>query len=351
MSTVIKRTEKGYLFGKYQTKDYTDNLKKLEEEKKKELEKYEALVTSGKIVYPNQKINNFEVKYLGNLITLQELYLRDTLQNLPDSNYTKSSIFPDLPMDITKLLIPINMRIMRFKRLFDIFFQAATIKETERSWLDNLKNSFGIARGKFLQFDLQSTKELRERWNLPTPEQLNTIINNSMDTRVCLAIILGRNNLNKRGLEKEFWIPYRPDESGNILLGDNYKLNKEGKIVLTSYADDHILSGIKVETISSSLSENRTENATFSKKEGLDFVLDFLSDRNPFASTEQLPKEGMHWPLIWNDVDNDARDFHLMFKIKEAETKGILYGKYSQKQRILNKKVLKGGNRTQKNKK
>ena len=319
---VVTRKNKGLtrFLGFTQTPEYKMFLKDVESKKNEELKKVVEAIKSNetKPMYPNQKINDFDKNLLGDLITLQELYLRNVLATkIPESLYKKSPIFADLPDDITRMIIPLNMRIMRYKRLFDIFFQAATIKEKEKH-IDWLKPNFAnYSTDKWLNFELQSVKELREKWRLPTKDQLETLINNSMDTRICL---------NKAG-----------------------KICKRGE---DTDATDFILSGIKITEISTINSQNTEKKMGVleKKKDSMNDIQNFFSDRNPFGSQEQLPKEGINWPLIWKKEEEIlvGSRFEFIFIKKTATSSGFIYGKYGkQTNRLFDKSLLKaiGGTR------
>ena len=356
---VVTRKNKGLtrFLGFTQTPEYKMFLKDVESKKNEELKKVVEAIKSNetKPMYPNQKINDFDKNLLGDLITLQELYLRNVLATkIPESLYKKSPIFADLPDDITRMIIPLNMRIMRYKRLFDIFFQAATIKEKEKH-IDWLKPNFAnYSTDKWLNFELQSVKELREKWRLPTKDQLETLINNSMDTRICLTFILQLNHFSK-GNEINISTSYTPTENGDILLSTYWYLNKAGKICKRGEdtdATDFILSGIKITEISTINSQNTEKKMGVleKKKDSMNDIQNFFSDRNPFGSQEQLPKEGINWPLIWKKEEEIlvGSRFEFIFIKKTATSSGFIYGKYGkQTNRLFDKSLLKaiGGTR------
>lgn len=340
--------------------EYKGFLSKLKKAKNMEIENLKKKIKENKMVYPNQKINDFDDKLLGDLITLQELYLRNVLEEkIPMKVYEKSSIFSDLPQDIKIMMVPINMRIMRYKRLFDMFFQAATVEEQKKGllkgdwWKPNIAN---IGTDKFWNFDLRSVEELRKKWNLPTSKQLETMINNSMDTRLCLTLILQINEFNYKTS-----VPYKPDEDGNIKIAEHWLLSKEGKIFKEGQKDsktNYILSGIEVGSIydstdnaekvgMESLEKAKADKITKdSNSEIKDTVLTWLGDRNPFGSNEQLPKEDITWPLIWKTEDNKTVGsvFQLQFIEKKTESRGFVYGKYGkQSNQLVDKSLLKEG--------
>jgi hypothetical protein len=151
---------------------YSDEIKKPENE----LQGY---------VYPfKNDVYKFDPKYLGDLILIQEIILRTLIvKSLKYQSFQKLHFNTLLPLDARKLLSSSFSILIRYKRLYDLFYRAASIR--------NKSEDFDVKR----VFWVDEKQDVSRKYHLPTKEQYETLIKYSLDTPFCLNIILGLNGL------------------------------------------------------------------------------------------------------------------------------------------------------------
>lgn len=329
-SSVITKKTSG-LFGRLFLSGLTTEYKKfidlLKLRKSEAINKYQTEIHEPAndpkgFVYPfKNDVYKFDPKYLGDLILLQEVNLRTMIVRALSKQSLQGLQFNEiLPLEGKKVLNSALCIVIRYKRLYDLFFRASTVR----------RKGFDLFDAKRWYFqNTEEIKKYKEQYELPSVEQLETIVKYSLDVPFCLNIIFGLNGLkqfNTEGtmLENDNKTEYRP-KGGNskIVLGESKKktiyLDKEGKI--------KDLGGIQYDVIGLSVQQfeqsdvNRREqdpNETvvdiMKPKDTITTFMDFIEHRR--FGTEYLPN-GDNWDLNWADQDERLyQQFKLKFAVK-----------------------------------
>ena len=347
-------------FFKKVTEKFTAYLKDLKNVKKNALESYKkeqnepANVAHG-YEYPfNMKVAKFEEKYLGDLILTQEILLRKLiLQSLSKQSFQKLGFEELLPQSAKIMLSHAFSVIIRYKRLHDIFYRAAAVREKEESVLGRLRGSWW------------TDKTIYTKYSLPSTKQLETIIHYSLDTPVCLNLLLSLNGLeqfDENGVElpADDKTPYRPKiEGGGILLG--YDPKSKSKFFIDKATGDikRVVGSGVFDVVGLNVTQLVTEDVdpqkakpdelaidVMSQKSILNNVGDFLYDR--FTGREFLPN-GDNWVFKWDSKDQLLQHI-LQFRFREKLQSSdidilptIEIGRKSKTRRG----VLNGGRKTQ----
>jgi hypothetical protein len=350
----IKRT-----FFKQVTEKYTAYLKTLKTIKKDALIKYNEEKNKKENVdkgyeYPfAAKVSKFEEKYLGDLILTQEILLRKLiLQSLSQQSFQKLGFESLLPLTAKIYLSHAFALVIRYKRLHDIFFRAASVREKKESLGDWLSKS--------------ADKSIYTKYEMPSVQQMETIIQYSLDTPICLNLILSLNGLeqyNGSGVEMEAddKTPYRPKgPNGGILLGDDRKskskffIDKDGKIKKVVGEGVFDVIGLSVEQlVTEDIDPQKTKPDevaidVMAQKTLVSNIGDFFYDR--FTGAEYLPK-GDNWVFKWDPKDQFLQhilQFRFREKLKDTD-KDILPTIEIGRKSKTRRSELNGGKRTQKN--
>jgi hypothetical protein len=322
---------------------YSDEIKKPENE-------------SQGYIYPfKNDVYKFDSKYLGDLILIQEVILRTLIvKSLKYQSFQKLHFNTLLPLEARKLLSSAFAILIRYKRLYDLFFRAASIQsDTE---------GFDIKR----IFWADETKDISTKYHLPTITQYETLIKYSLDTPFCLNIILGLNHLKQFGPdEKELTppkkIPYIPSSGKKIKLGEKSKipiyLREDGKIKDDNGTEYDVI-GISAGTFDKTIIDNRKEEpneTTIDVIKSPDMVSTiFKSIIDRFSGQEYLPTDD-NWALKWTKDDDALHEsFRLKFAVKLPEriSSSSIVGKmYSRRQVIELPSKSRGGRKLSKTQK
>ena len=274
-------------------------------------------------VYPfKNDIYKFDINYLGDLIIIQEVNLRRLIVTaLSKQSFQQLKFSEILPLEASKVLNSALCVVIRYKRLYDLFFRAATVRQIgtelfskDRWFLEHVKS------------------DLKRQYELPSVEQLETIVKYSLDIPFCLNIMFGINGLKQfdtegRELESIRKNDYRPS-GGNykILLGESKKrsvyLEKDGKIKDIKGIQYDVI-GIAVENFEEKIVEVRENDPNehiidiMKPKDTLGTLLKFVGDRA--FGNEYLPT-GDNWGLKWTFEDELIhQQFRLKFIVKLPE--------------------------------
>ncbi len=287
---------------------YSDEIKKPENE----LQGY---------VYPfKNDVYKFDPKYLGDLILIQEIILRTLIvKSLKYQSFQKLHFNTLLPLDARKLLSSSFAILIRYKRLYDLFYRAASIR--------NKSEEFDVKR----VFWVDEKQDVSRKYHLPTKEQYETLIKYSLDTPFCLNIILGLNGLKqfdsdgkeKHSIDKN---SYNPLEGKKIKLGEKTKipifLFADGK-VKDGNGTEYDVIGISAGSFDKSVIDNRKEepNETtidvIKTPDVVSVIFKSLIDR--FTGQEYLPTTD-NWELKWTKDDDELyHSFRLKFAVKSPE--------------------------------
>jgi hypothetical protein len=303
-------------------------------------------------VYPfKNDVYKFDTKYLGDLILIQEIILRTLIvKSLKYQSFQKLHFNSLLPLEGRKLLSSAFAILIRYKRLYDLFYRAASIR---------LKSeNFDIK--KFWSFESKDEhKEIVSKYHLPTIEQYETLIKYSLDTPFCLNIILGLNRLKQYGpdgieLISDNKTSYTPSEGKKIKLGEKKKipiyLFPDGKIK-DSNGTEYDVIGISAGSFDKSIIDNRKEEpneTTIDIIKSPDTVsLIFKSIIDRFTGQEYLPTND-NWALKWTKDDDVLHEsFRLKFAVKspEREPSSIVGKMYTRRQVIELPYKTRGGKR------
>jgi hypothetical protein len=275
-------------------------------------------------VYPfKNDIYKFDPNYLGDLIIVQEVNLRRLIVTaLSKQSFQQLKFSEILPLEASKVLNSALSIVIRYKRLYDLFFRAATVREIgtelfsrDRWFLEGFKTG------------------LKSQYELPSVDQLETIVKYSLDIPFCLNIIFGINGLKQfdtegRPLQSIRKNEYRPG-GGNykILLGESKKksvyLERDGKIKDSKGVQYDVI-GLAVEHFEEKTVEARENDPTehiidimTPPKDMVGSFMTFIGDR--FWGNEYLPT-GDNWNLKWNPEDELLhQQFRLKFAVKLPE--------------------------------
>jgi len=272
-------------------------------------------------VYPfKNDVYKFDSKYLGDLILIQEIILRTLIvKSLKYQSFQKLHFNTLLPLEARKLLSSAFAILIRYKRLYDLFFRAASIRSKSEE--------FDIKR----IFWLDTKQDVSTKYHLPSVKQFETLIRYSLDTPFCLNIILGLNRLKQYGpdgkeLEPDRKIPYIPLEGKKIKLGEKKKtpiyLFEDGEIKDMNGTKYDVI-GISSSSFDKTVIDNRKEepNETtidiIKSPDMVSVIFKSLIDR--FTGQEYLPTSD-NWELKWTKDDDELHDsFRLKFAVKSPE--------------------------------
>jgi len=306
MSSIIARKEKeGFIYTNI-TKEYKELLETIQKKRQELVQKFMEKKEDGYIYPDKELIVDFNKDYLGDLIFIHELELRTLIENALEKQTISNNIFTEIPSSIKKQLNALNMIILRYKRCFDLFFQAATYKRNF-DW------------GSLFNFSKQNSVEsLIQKYNLPNKNQLKTLVENSLDTKLCLDLILRINRFQGNSAkltDRSEYTQYSPDEKG-IKMGSGYFLNKEGKITNQAYpGKNFVIVGLEVSQIGSVEQKLDLTKENVSLKNMTHFV-----DRFQYGSNDNYPRDGTNWPLVWEKEDNDIDPDLIRFRFEEEKT-------------------------------
>jgi hypothetical protein len=274
-------------------------------------------------VYPfKNDIYKFDTNYLGDLLIIQEVNLRRLIVTaLSKQSFQQLKFSEILPLEASKVLNSALCIVIRYKRLYDLFFRSASVRQIgtelfskERWYLDHVKS------------------DLKRQYELPSVEQLETIVKYSLDIPFCLNIIFGINGLKQfdtegRELDSIRKNDYRPS-GGNykILLGESKKksvyLEKDGKIKDIKGIQYDVI-GIAVENFEERIVEIRQNDPDehiidiMKPKDTVSSLMKFVGDR--YFGNEYLPS-GDNWSLKWTFEDELIhQQFRLKFTVKLPE--------------------------------
>lgn len=361
MPTIVKKTQGlkllGFQTGMFKTLDDSFNTYKnsLKDGRKEVTKAYNDLISNGDnkrngYIYPNINVYKFEENYLGDLILIQEQLLRTQIvKSLPLQSFHKLGLYGILPTHSREILSGAFCLVLRYKRLYDLFFRAASIRQKK-------EDMFSPGRWSL-------TKDPVVKYHLPTIEQLETIVKYSLDTPLCLNILLGKNRLkqfdtNGKELSPDDKSPYYPEGDDNsITLGyfDKIKgqlfIDKEGKIKHMNKEYDVVglnFTSFNPDNIDSHKTKPTDIPIDIMKQPNLvDYFKKFLVDR--FTGSEYLPNED-HWNLEWNfQDDNLHKTFQFKFREKLSEKSVDILPSFSFERRQKTRQIRLGGkNKTQK---
>jgi hypothetical protein len=150
-------------------------------------------------------IYKFDINYLGDLIIIQEVNLRRLIVTaLSKQSFQQLKFSEILPLEASKVLNSALCVVIRYKRLYDLFFRAATVRQIgtelfskDRWFLEHVKS------------------DLKRQYELPSVEQLETIVKYSLDIPFCLNIMFGINGLKQFDTEGRELESIRKDPSFN----------------------------------------------------------------------------------------------------------------------------------------
>lgn len=320
MSSIIARKEKEGLIYTNITKEYKNLLETIQKKRQELIQKFMEKKEDSYIYPDKELIVDFNKDYLGDLIFIHELELRTLIENALEKQTISNNIFTEIPTSIKKQLNALNMIILRYKRCFDLFFQAATYKRKFDWGSSFIGINFWSKPG--------SIDELIQKHNLPNKNQLKTLVENSLDTKICLDLILRINRFQGNSAkltDRSEYTQYSPDEKG-IKMGSGYFLNKEGKITNQAYpGKNFVIIGLEVTQIGSTTQQDITLNKESSSLRNmtpnlLTGLINWCIDRNPFGSSENYPRDNINWPLVWEKEDNDIDPDLIRFRFEEEKT-------------------------------
>jgi hypothetical protein len=303
-------------------------------------------------VYPfKNDVYKFETRYLGDLILIQEIILRTLIvKSLKYQSFQKLHFNTLLPLEARKLLSSAFAILIRYKRLYDLFYRAASIR--------NKSEDFDVKR----VFWVDEKQDISVKYHLPTREQYETLIKYSLDTPFCLNIILGLNGLkqfNPDGTERNSIDKnaYSPLEGKKIKLGEKSKvpifLFADGKIKDGNGTEYDVI-GISAGSFDKSIVDNRKEEpneTTIDVIKAPDMVsVIFKSLIDRFTGQEYLPTND-NWALKWTKDDDALHDsFRLKFAVKsvERDPSSITSKLFSRKRQIIELPSTRRGGRKNK---
>ena len=165
MATIVKKTEGlkllGYNTGLFKKLDESFNTykKSLKPAREKVSKDYKDLTNQPEnkkngYSYPDVKVFNFEENYLGDLVLIQEQLLRmQIIKALPLQSFQKLHLYDILPVSARQVLSGAFCLVLRYKRLYDLFFRAAAIREKTEA----IDFKFG--------FDSEPRKEIKDKYH------------------------------------------------------------------------------------------------------------------------------------------------------------------------------------------
>lgn len=306
MSSIIARKEKeGFIYTNI-TKEYKELLETIQKKRQELIQKFMEKKEDSYIYPDKELIVDFNKDYLGDLIFIHELELRTLIENALEKQDFSNVIFSEIPTSIKKQYNTLNMIILRYKRCFDLFFQATTYKRKFDWW-----SLFNFSKQ-------NSVESLIQKYNLPNKNQLKTLVENSLDTKLCLDLILRINRFQGNSAkltDRSEYTQYSPDEKG-IKMGSGYFLNKEGKITNQAYpGKNFVIVGLEVSQIGSVEQKLDLTKENVSLKNMTHFV-----DRFQYGSNDNYPRDGTNWPLVWEKEDNDIDPDLIRFRFEEEKT-------------------------------
>lgn len=279
--------------------------------------------------YPfNMKVAKFEDKYLGDLIITQEILLRKLiLQALSKQSFQKLGIDYLLPPNAKRMMSHAFSIVVRYKRLHDIFYRAASVRENEIIPT---------------RIDAKETS-IYSKYELPSTKQMETIIQYSLDTPICLNLILSLNGLRQYKfstktdshieLSNADKVPYNPlGPDGGILLGEDRKEKsrfyidrKTGEIRKVVGSGLYDIVGLSVEDLVTEEVDPQKEkpnevpiNALTPEyqKNMLDYVADFFDISGKIRGLVYSYHKGDVWEFKWDVKDQFLQNI-LQFRFRE----------------------------------
>lgn len=279
--------------------------------------------------YPfNMKVAKFEDKYLGDLIITQEILLRKLiLQALSKQSFQKLGIDYLLPPNAKRMMSHAFSIVVRYKRLHDIFYRAASIRENEviPVYIDAKETS------------------IYSKYELPSTKQMETIIQYSLDTPICLNLILSLNGLRQYKfstktdshveLSNADKVPYTPlGPDGGILLGEDRKQKsrfyidrKTGEIRKVVGSGVYDIVGLNVEDLVTEEVDPQKEKPNEVpidaltpeyKKNILDNISDFFDFSGKSRGLVYSYHKGDVWEFKWDVKDQFLQNI-LQFRFRE----------------------------------
>jgi hypothetical protein len=362
MTTITKKTSGLFGTGLFSsmTKEYKAYLSTLSQKKQSALLEYKKLVESSEnankgYVYPfKNDVYKFDTNYLGDLILIQEINLRSLIvKALHKQNFQALNFVDILPLEASKFINSALCIVIRYKRVYDLFFRAATVRQRGTELLSEDRWSFKSI-----------TPDIRRKYSLPTIAQLETLVKYSLDIPFCLNIIFGENSLEQFSTEGVELAPqdkneYRPKGGDyKIILGRSKKntiyLDKYGKIKDNSGKEYEVI-GISVQHFEQNSIETRKDDPNehiidiMKPKDTLKSFMDYFVHRA--LGNEYLP-DGDNWDLKWNKEDQLLwQTFRLKFtpKLPEKVKPCPCENNTKARRQVLqysSNAIKKGGNRT-----
>jgi hypothetical protein len=330
------------------TEAFKTYIKKLKGDYDNQLKEYNALIETYKenrYEYPNEFIFKFDEDNLGDLVLTQELILRTQIIKAlsKQSKLLNLGLYNLLSDSGKKMLSGAFCIVLRYKRLYDLFFRASSIK-FQRDWLS-----------------FTEKKSISDKYNLPNSKQLETIIKYSLDTPLCLNMILNKNGFRKfsNGVELNDSDKVKFDTTdGKIKLGSiaspNGKIqltmfiDKEGKIKTSDNPTEYDVVGLEFVTFDTGNTGDSSKEPDIKNidiieqhKSWVGIGLNWIGNR--FLGNEYLPTDD-NWNLVWTEKDEDLSEISFVFR-KKGRMLGLgeFYDRRVSKGKM---KLLKGGRRT-----
>jgi hypothetical protein len=204
-------------------------------------------------------------------------------------------------------------------------------------------------------------KSISDKYNLPNSKQLETIIKYSLDTPLCLNMILNKNGFRKfsNGVELNDSDKVKFDTTdGKIKLGSiaspNGKIqltmfiDKEGKIKTSDNPTEYDVVGLEFVTFDTGNTGDSSKEPDIKNidiieqhKSWVGIGLNWIGNR--FLGNEYLPTDD-NWNLVWTEKDEDLSEISFVFR-KKGRMLGLgeFYDRRVSKGKM---KLLKGGRRT-----
>lgn len=364
MATIVKKTEGlkllGYNTGLFKKLDESFNVykKSLKPAREKVSKDYKDLTNTPEnkkngYTYPDVKVFNFEENYLGDLLLIQEQLLRiQIIKALPLQSFQKLGLYDILPVSAREVLSGAFCLVLRYKRIYDLFFRAAAIREKMESL-----SLFSEEKWDF-------SKNVSDKYHLPTIKQMETIVKYSLDTPLCLNILLGKNRLKQFDTTGKELAP--DDKSAYYPEGENYAITLgyfdrvKGDLYID--IDGKIKSGGKeFDIVGLNFSSFKQDSIEDHKTKPTEMPIDIMKQPNlvdyfkknlvdRFTGREYLPTED-NWNLEWNfQDDNLHKTFQFKFREKLHDKSTYILPSFSfeRKQKTRQMKLTGGKNKTQK---
>jgi hypothetical protein len=332
---IVKETEGLKVLG-LQTglfKKLTDKFKQYKETLKRSkadaLQKYKSKLATYDdkgYDYPNDSVFKFKEDNLGDLLYIQEILLRTQIVSaIPlQKSFQDLKFYELLPKKSKKVLSYGLSTVLRYKRLQDLFFRAAAIRQKSESWIseERWKGSFW------------TKSDVTQKYHLPEVAQLETLVKYSLDTPLCLNIIFGKNGLkqydtNGKELDADNKRAYYPEgDAGSISLGycplikGMLYIDKNGKIAHNGIEYDIVgldFTSFKDTSVVEHETKPNEKPIDIMKQKGIvDNFGKYFVDR--FFGSEYLPNDD-HWNLEWSyQDDNLHKTFNFEFRKKISDT-------------------------------